>query len=190
MLINHDPSRPIYVIGKCATATGIVHFLKSEGPVENISVEEYHNLPAGSQCMLGFFNMQYRTKFFDSTDVDQHTWPTYIHDNAVVVSPEQVARGCVIWPCSFVGHAVTVSEFSMISQITSVGKDTVLGRNCMITPGGVIGGSTVIGNNVYFGQTSSIKDKITICDDVMFLMNSVVSKDIPNPGKYYGNRKL
>jgi UDP-3-O-[3-hydroxymyristoyl] glucosamine N-acyltransferase len=60
----------------------------------------------------------------------------------------------------------------------------------MITPGTIIGGSTTVGENVYFGQTSSIKDKIKICDNVMFLMNSTVSKDIGISGKYYGNRKL
>jgi UDP-3-O-[3-hydroxymyristoyl] glucosamine N-acyltransferase len=190
MLINLNSNKPVYVIGKCATATGIVNFLESECQVENISVEEYHTLPAGSQCMLGFFTMPYRVKFFNETNVDQHTWPSYIHPNATVISPSMIERGCIIWPCAFVGHTVTVSEFSMVSQMSSLGKDVVLGRNCMITPGTIIGGSTTVGKNVYFGQTSSIKDKINICNNVTFLMNSTVSKDISISGKYYGNRKL
>lgn len=189
MLIQFDSTRPLYVVGKCATAEGIVNFIENEAQVENISVEEYHALPSGSQCMLGFNNMLYRNQFFAKTNIEQHQWPSYVHPNAVVVSPEHIGRGCIVWPCTFLGHLVSMPEFCVISQMSSIGKDVVFGRNCVVTPGVIIGGSTAIGDNVYFGQATSIKDKIKIGHDVMFMMNSVVSKDVSRPGRYYGNRR-
>ena len=45
---------------------------------------------------------------------------------------------------------------------------------------------TKIGNRVYFGTRSCVKQKITICDDVIVGMNAGVVNNITESGVYVG----
>ena len=53
-------------------------------------------------------------------------------------------------------------------------------------PGSVVSGNVTLGNKVYLGTNSSIKEKITICDDVIIGLNTGVVKDIKDSGTYVG----
>jgi len=57
----------------------------------------------------------------------------------------------------------------------------------LIIIGALIGaGSCKIGDCVYFGTTSCVKEKITICSDVTIGMMAGVVKDISVSGTYVG----
>ena len=47
-------------------------------------------------------------------------------------------------------------------------------------------GNETIGDRVYFGTRSCVKQKITICDDVVIGMNAGVVKNITESGTYVG----
>jgi UDP-3-O-[3-hydroxymyristoyl] glucosamine N-acyltransferase len=68
-----------------------------------------------------------------------------------------------------------------------VGHDCVIGDFFTASPGVNISGNCTIGNQVYIGTNASLKQGITICDDVIIGMGSVVVKDIIEPGVYIGN---
>jgi UDP-3-O-[3-hydroxymyristoyl] glucosamine N-acyltransferase len=191
MLINSDLSKPIYVVGKSPTANDIIHFVGLEHPdVKNITTEEYQTLPTGSQCMLGVLNMDFRLEFFNGANISQHTWPSYIHPNSVILQPSTIGTGTILWPYAYLGAGVTIGNFCTVAQFCSVGHGASVENNCVISPNTVIGGSAQLGSNIWIGQSSSVRDKITICDNIMFIMGSMVSKRVELPGKYYGNRKI
>lgn len=50
-----------------------------------------------------------------------------------------------------------------------------------------ISGNCTIGNRVYIGTGAVIKEKISICDDVIIGALSFVNKDITEPGTYVGS---
>jgi UDP-3-O-[3-hydroxymyristoyl] glucosamine N-acyltransferase len=49
-----------------------------------------------------------------------------------------------------------------------------------------ISGDVVLGQRNYFGNNSSIREKLTITDDVIVGMNACVVKDINESGTYVG----
>ena len=49
-----------------------------------------------------------------------------------------------------------------------------------------ISGNCNIGKHVYFGTNSSVREKITMCDNVTIGLNSGVVKDINEEGVYAG----
>ena len=57
-------------------------------------------------------------------------------------------------------------------------------------PGTIISGNETIGDRVYFGTMSCIKQKLTVCDDVIIGMNAGVTKNITEPGTYVGTQAI
>jgi serine acetyltransferase len=53
-------------------------------------------------------------------------------------------------------------------------------------PGAIVSGDCNISDNVYVGTNSSIREKISICDDVIIGLNSGVVSDIVESGVYVG----
>lgn len=193
MLLHHDVSQPLYLIGSGVVTEGEAAWLRQES---NVTVkitppETFAHVPKGSQCMLGFWTMHYRNTFFSLHDINQYDWPIFLHPRAVVgTDHERIGKGTIVYPLAYIGHDVTIGPFGLIGQLSSIGYGTKLGENVVVGPGTVIGGSTTVDNNVFFGQSCSIKDKIFIADTSSFCMNSVVTKSIEQSGKYFGNRKV
>ena len=192
MLINCDVTKDFYVIGSTAVAYELAHHISQEaiGKVQLIDVDSVLQLPENSQCVIGFLNIEYRLNFLNKVRDLTLTWPTFIHSTAHVTSPELVTPGTMILPLAFLGHAVKLGNFAFISQTTSIGHACQFGTNTVISPGTTMGGSTTIGDNVAFGQACSIKDKLIIGSNINFFMNSIVTKNIDNPGSYYCNKKV
>lgn len=88
-----------------------------------------------------------------------------------------------------VGYGATISKFGWITPYCLISHGDVLGSNVVLSPRVIVGGSTTVGHNVTIGMGSIVCDKISICSDCEFLMNSVVTKNIDQPGRYYGNKK-
>lgn len=189
MLVNCDLSKPLYVLGHSVHSEELVEFVKLEHTdVRSVHHDEINKLALGSQCLIGFANIEYRIRVINDLE-NTMTWPTYIHPTALVESTVTIAEGCVVYPFTTVMHKAGIGKFSAIFTHAHVSHGTIVGKNVVVCPGTIIGGSTIIGNNVFIGQASSVKDKISICSNTRFGMSSVVSKNINEPGNYLGNRK-
>jgi acetyltransferase EpsM len=53
-------------------------------------------------------------------------------------------------------------------------------------PGSIVSGDVKIGDRVYLGTNSSIKEKLTIIDDVTIGLNTGIVKSIDRSGTYVG----
>lgn len=191
MLLNYTSNEPLYIVGNSVVTQELVFFVEQEiSNVQQITVEEALNLPNNSQCIIGFQNLTYRINFLQKTKNLNFRWPTFIHKSAVVVEPKNLNAGIVVHPTAFVGYNVKIGNHSILCPQVTVGHGSFIGENNVVSPGTVIGGSTITGNNVFFGQASSIKNKLSIIDNVEFYMNSTVTKNIIQSGTYYGNRKI
>jgi len=116
------------------------------------------------------------TKFFT------HIHPTaQIHGDDVEIGP-----GSIICAGSIITTNVKIGKHAHINLITTIGHDCVIGDYFTTAPGVQISGNEKIGNRVYFGTRSCIKQKLTICDDVIIGMNAGVVKNITEPGTYIG----
>lgn len=192
MLLYHDTKQPLYIVGTTVSAAELVAVISQHsGVVANmIAPDELESLPAGSYCMLGFWNIEFRKKFLTTKNCYNYQWPSFIHPMAVVSNTNDVGPGCVIHPMSVVGYNTKIGSFCIVGPHSHIGYNTTLGINTVVCPGSIITGSVKVGSNVFVGQSSSIKDKVSIADNVTLAMSSVVTKDINTPGQYYHNRLL
>jgi hypothetical protein len=191
MLINYDPTVPLYIIGQSAVAVEIYEWVSEEtaGEVKIIDPSRADDLPDHSQCMIGFMTVEYRVKFLLTALTRQWSWPTLIHPDSYFSKSSTVGNGSIISPKSTIGNNVVLGDFCLVGQQVNIGHGTKIGKNVVISPATIFGGSTTVGSNVTFGQMCSIKDKISIGSDVNFFMNSIVTKNIEQCGSYYGNKK-
>lgn len=117
-----------------------------------------------------------RTKYF-----------THIHPSAQIHGEDvEIGEGSIICAGSIITTNVKIGKHSHINLITTIGHDCIIGDYFTTAPGVQISGNGKIGNRVYFGTRSCMKQKLTICDDVIIGMNAGVVKNITESGTYVG----
>ncbi len=128
--------------------------------------------------------------------------------NVEIIEPVNI-YGCDIGENCFIGPFVEIQQnvtigkntriqsHSFLCEMTNVGEDCFIGHGVMFIndvfkEGKLAGGDkskwkqTNIGNNVLIGSNSTILP-VNICDNVVIGAGSVVTKNIYDPGVYYGN---
>ena len=108
-----------------------------------------------------------------------------------VVLPESatVGEGVVIQSPSGSGTSVgsVLGNNVLIQGNVVLGHDIVVGDNSVISSLAFIGGNTVIGRNTYIAPHACLRNGITIGDNCVIGMGSVVTKDIPANSVAYGS---
>lgn len=112
---------------------------------------------------------------------------THIHPTAQIHGPDvEIGEGSIICAGTIITTNVKIGKHAHLNLITTVGHDCVIGDYFTTAPGVQISGNEIIGDRVYFGTRSCMKQKLTICNDVIIGMNAGVTKDITEPGTYVG----
>ena len=112
-------------------------------------------------------------------------------DNNVFVGPFTEIQSNV-----FIGKNSRIQSHTFICSNTFIGKDCFIGHGVIFTNDKFKGNilekdskkfmKTSIGDNVLIGSNTTILP-VNICSDVVIGAGSVVTKDISEPGVYYGN---
>lgn len=112
---------------------------------------------------------------------------THIHPSVQVHGEDvEIGEGSIICAGTILTTNIKIGKHAHLNLITTVGHDCVIGDYFTTAPGVQISGNENIGNRVYFGSRSCIKQKLSICDDVIIGMNAGVVKNITEPGTYVG----
>lgn len=112
---------------------------------------------------------------------------THIHPTAQIHGDDvEIGDGSIICAGTILTTNIKIGKHAHLNLITTVGHDCVIGDYFTAAPGVQISGNEVIGDRVYFGTRSCIKQKLSVCDDVIIGMNSGVIKNINEPGTYVG----
>jgi acetyltransferase-like isoleucine patch superfamily enzyme len=112
---------------------------------------------------------------------------TYIDANAHILDKNCIiGKGSVICSGVIMTSNIKIGDFSHLNLNTTIGHDTITGSYFTTAPGTNISGSCVIGDSVYCGTNSAIREKVTICDNVVLGLNAGVVKDITVSGVYTG----
>lgn len=99
----------------------------------------------------------------------------------------RVGLGSLICPTAVVTTNVVLGIATLVSYQVSIGHDTQMGDFSSVLPGANVGGHCKIGKRVLIGANSSVRQELTIVDDVVIGMGAVVVKDILEAGVYVGN---
>jgi len=112
---------------------------------------------------------------------------THIHPSAQIHGEDvSIGEGSIVCAGSIITTNVKIGKHAHINLITTIGHDCIIGDYFTTAPGVQISGNETIGNRVYFGTRSCIKQKLSVCDNVIIGMNAGVVKNITEPGTYVG----
>ena len=112
---------------------------------------------------------------------------TFIHPTAQLMSNDiTIGEGSFIGANSIITCNVEIGKHAILNRGVHIGHDCKIGDYFSAMPGSIVSGNVNLGNKVYLGTNSSIREKITICDEVTIGLNTGVFKDIKESGVYVG----
>ncbi|PID85763.1 MAG: transferase [Chloroflexi bacterium] len=117
----------------------------------------------------------------------QTTFTTIIHPNAIISDWVKIGEGSIITAGVIITCNIKIGKHSQLNLHTTIGHDCEMGDYFTTAPGANISGNCVFGNKVYFGTNSSVRQGVSICNDVTIGMGGVVVKNIAESGVYIGN---
>lgn len=129
-------------------------------------------------------------------------------ENVTIIEPVNI-YGCTINDNCFIGpfteiqkdvtigNNTKIQSHSFVCELVTIGQNCFIGHgvmfiNDLFSDGGPAKGEktkwkyTNIGNNVSIGSNATILP-VNVCNNVVIGAGSVVTKDIVEPGVYYGN---
>jgi sugar O-acyltransferase (sialic acid O-acetyltransferase NeuD family) len=109
----------------------------------------------------------------------------YISPNAYI-GDLKLGAGNFICAGVIITTNVTIGNHVHLNLQTTIGHDSLLGDYVTTAPSVNISGNVTIGKAVYLGTKSCIREKISICDNVILGMNAGVISDIEESGIYVG----
>ena len=121
-----------------------------------------------------------------SEEFPNANFATIIHPSAVIGKASEIGTGSVICPNVVITSNVKIGAHTHLNLATTVGHGCEVGDFFTTAPGAKISGDCRIGDRVYFGTNSSIKQKLTVVDDVTVGLGAGAVKNITQAGVYVG----
>lgn len=142
--------------------------------------------PKKYKVLIAIGNPKQRASIVDKLPMETEYF-TFIHSSAQILDGNnKIGEGSIICANVIITTNVTLGRHTHLNLSSTVGHDTVIGDFFTTAPGAKISGNCKIGDRVYFGTNASVREKISICDDVTVGLNAGVVKDIIAPGTYVG----
>jgi sugar O-acyltransferase (sialic acid O-acetyltransferase NeuD family) len=148
-------------------------------PLSKLNIEEY-------EVIVAVGNSLDRKKIVESLP-EKTKFFTHIHESVLIMDKNiQIGEGSIICAGSILTTNIKIGKHAHLNLLTTIGHDTIVNGYFTTAPGVKISGNCNIGECVYFGTNSSVREKITICDNVTIGLNSGVVKNINEEGVYGG----
>jgi sugar O-acyltransferase (sialic acid O-acetyltransferase NeuD family) len=113
---------------------------------------------------------------------------SFTHPTAQIMSEDIIIDGgSFIGANSIITCNVKIGKHTILNRANHIGHDCRIGDFFSAMPGSIVSGNVTLGNKVYLGTNSSIREKITICNDVTIGLNTGVVKDIKESGVWVGS---
>jgi sugar O-acyltransferase (sialic acid O-acetyltransferase NeuD family) len=144
------------------------------------------SLPKDFEVIIAIASPWVRKRIY--LDHSFNKYLSYIHPTSISYDQSIINwREIFIAPYCVFTTNISIGVQAQINIQTIIGHDVRIGDFFTTSPGVFIGGNVTIGNNVHIGAHALLREKISICDDVLIGMGSVVTKDINKSGVYFGN---
>jgi sugar O-acyltransferase (sialic acid O-acetyltransferase NeuD family) len=111
---------------------------------------------------------------------------TFIHHTAIVGKNVTIGEGSYVGPYCIVTDNICLGKHTILNRGVQIGHDSNIGDYFSAMPGAIVSGNVTIGECVYLGTNASIREKITITDNVTIGLNAGVVHNINEPGTYGG----
>lgn len=109
-----------------------------------------------------------------------------IHPSVQLGKSVQLGVGIIIQAGCVVTEDIVLGDFVQLNAISAVGHDAQVGAFTTTASHVALNGETRIGRSTYWGTGSSVRQGLTVCDQVVVGMGAAVTKSILEPGVYAG----
>ena len=110
-----------------------------------------------------------------------------IHPDTQIHRSTQLGDGVVFGKNACVAPMTVFGNNVLVRGNTVIGHHAELGDNCEMCAFSLIGGKTKVGKNTFIGVHACLRDHISVGENVIIGMGSVVTKDVPDNVVVYGN---
>jgi UDP-3-O-[3-hydroxymyristoyl] glucosamine N-acyltransferase LpxD len=137
------------------------------------------NVVIGANSIVGSDGFGYEKDKYGSPIMFPHIGIVCIEDNVTIGNLCSISRGVI--------DRTTISSNVKIDDQVYIAHNTIVGKNSMLMSGVRVNGSVRIGRNCWIGTGAMIREYISLYDDVLVGMGSVVVKDVDKESVVMGN---
>ena len=142
--------------------------------------------PETHMMMVAVADSKERKKIIDRLP-NNTTYFTFIHPTVLMMAQDiEIGIGSFLGAYSILTTNIKIGKHAIFNRGNQIGHDSVIGDFFSAMPGSIVSGNVRIAESVYMGSNSSIKEKISICSDVIIGSNATVVKNIITSGTYVG----
>lgn len=123
----------------------------------------------------------------DKAQLPRHRLASLIDPSVFVSRTAHIGLGCVIYPDCYVGSGAQVGDFLFCLSGSVINHNDTIGDRVTLTSGVVIAGDVHVEDDCYLGQSSSIRELLTIGRGSLIGMGSVVVRDVAPNSVMVGN---
>lgn len=164
----------------------IVFFVDDEYPHDNIKILPFSKFdPDIYEVVVAVGNSYDRERMVNASPINTKFF-TFIHKSVLIFDNVEIGEGSIVCAGSILTTNIKIGKHAQLNRATNISHDAVIGDFFTTGPGAHVLGNCKIGNCVYMGSLSCIKEKISVCNDVIIGLNSGVVKNIYESGVYIG----
>ncbi len=128
-----------------------------------------------------------RSELFNRLLLMKANVATIISPFALISKYSKIGKGSIIMHDVIINPDVQIGENSTINTRATIEHDSIIGNNVHISTHAIINGNCTIGSNSFVGSNAVIFQGTTISENTIVGSGAVVTKNISNPGVYFGN---
>lgn len=151
------------------------------------SVEEY-SVQENDVFICALGNGKERRKYAEIIESKGGTFTNLVRPNVSINRLNvKLGKGVIISDFSVLSNDTTIGDFTIIQSFVAIGHDTTIGNYCQINAYTHIGGGCQIGENVSINPGSVILPKLKVGDNASVGAGSVVLKGVESNTSVFGN---
>jgi acetyltransferase-like isoleucine patch superfamily enzyme len=188
MMLHHNPKKACLAISfESVSFFDLEYYLKKENlALERISPNDFLKTGCDSRYQvinLTIKDMTLRRQVSEAIDAYGLERFSYVHP-AACVETDQVSPGTLIHPMTTLMRGAVSGVDVIYFSYAGIAHNVQVGRGCMINAYAMIAGTSQVGDYCTIHSRATVYDKVSICSDVVVAAESIVRKNITEPGVY------
>lgn len=142
--------------------------------------------PLSAVCAVGTASL--RKRLWDRLADRTNLSPATLVDPAAIIGKDcKIGEGCILCAGTILAIGAKTGRHCILNLACVLGHDAVLGGFCTLHPRVDLSGNTRVGDCTDIGAGALVRDEVTIGNNCIIGMGSLVTKDIPDGVVAYGS---
>jgi sugar O-acyltransferase (sialic acid O-acetyltransferase NeuD family) len=145
---------------------------------KRVNFETFKSFQDNYEFVIAVGEPSIREKLFNKLIENDCTLTILIDPTAVISSTAHINKGTIVCEFSTIHTGVVLGQNTLIQPFCDLGHDIKVGNHSVLSPHCAPGGNVIFGERVFIGMQSSILELLTIGNDAIVGMGSVVYRDV------------